>query len=144
MRHLSRRSELQAAVMSVRLKEQIIKEHESKIQKCSFLTDSATVLQWIHSSYRKQQVFVANRVAGILRKTDVSQWNHVWYQQFRRHRDKNHQWAGCWMQLDNKWLEQVNLTLASDERAYKQPSYPQLKKRNQSLNGKRLAISTDW
>ena len=58
--------ELQAAVMSVRIKEQIVKEHESKIQSCNFWTDSTTVLQWIHSSHRKQQVFVANRVAEIL------------------------------------------------------------------------------
>ena len=78
MRHLSiPRLELQAAVMAVRLKEQIVKEHESKIQSCCFWSDSTTVLQWIHSSHRKQQVFVANRVAEILDTTNVSQWNHV-------------------------------------------------------------------
>ena len=77
MRHLSiPRLELQAAVMAVRLKEQIVKEHESKIHNCNFWTDSTTVLQWIHSSHRKQQVFVANRVAEILNTTNVSQWNH--------------------------------------------------------------------
>ena len=74
MRHLSiPRLELQAAVMAVRLKEQIVKEHEMKINSCSFWSDSTTVLQWIHSSHRKQQVFVANRVAEILDTTDVSQ-----------------------------------------------------------------------
>ena len=78
MRHLSiPRLELQAAVMAVRLKEQIVKEHETKIHSCNFWTDSTTVLQWIHSSHRKQQVFVANRVAEILDTTNVSQWNHV-------------------------------------------------------------------
>ena len=78
MRHLSiPRLELQAAVMAVRLKEQIVKEHESKVLNCSFWTDFTTVLQWIHSSHRKQQVFVANRVAEILDTTNVSQWNHV-------------------------------------------------------------------
>ena len=71
------RLELQAAVMAVRLKEQIVKEHESKIHSCNFWTDSTTVLQWIHISHRKQQVFVANRVAEILATTIVSQWNHV-------------------------------------------------------------------
>ena len=63
--------------MAVRLKEQIVKEHEKKIQSCNLWTDSTTVLQWIHSSHRKQQVFVANRVAEILGATNVSQWNHV-------------------------------------------------------------------
>ena len=61
MRHLSiPQLELQAAVMAVRLKEQIVKEHEMRINSCSFWSDSTTVLQWIHSSHRKQQVFVAN------------------------------------------------------------------------------------
>ena len=49
-------------------------EHEMKINSCSFWSDSTTVLQWIHSSHRKQQVFVANRVAEKLDTTDVSQW----------------------------------------------------------------------
>ena len=61
MRHLSiQRLELQAAFMAVRLKEQIVKEHEMKLNSCSFWSDSTSVLQWIHSSHRKQQVFVAN------------------------------------------------------------------------------------
>ena len=50
MRHLSiPRVELQAAVRAVRLKEQIVKEHEMKINSCSFWSDSTTVQQWIHS-----------------------------------------------------------------------------------------------
>ena len=78
MKHLSMpRLELQAAVMAVRLKEQIVKQHEMKIHNYSFWSDSTTVLQWIHSSHRKLQVFVANRVAEVLDKTDISQWKHV-------------------------------------------------------------------
>ena len=59
--------------MAVRLKEQIVRENELKMKSCSLWSDSITVLQWIHSSHRKQQVFVANRVAEILDTTDVSQ-----------------------------------------------------------------------
>ena len=78
MRHLSiPQLEQQAAVMAVRLKEQIVKEHEMKINSCRFWSDSTKVLQWIHSSHHKQQVFVAKRVAEILGTTDVSQWKHV-------------------------------------------------------------------
>ena len=78
MQHLSMpRLELQAAVMAVRLKEQTVKEHETKIHSCNFWSDSTNVLQWIHSSHRKQIVFVANRVAEILDTTNVSQCNHV-------------------------------------------------------------------
>ena len=68
---------MQAEVMAVRLKEPIGKEHEKKINSCSFWSDSTTVLQWIHKSHRKQQVFVPNRVAEILDTTDVSQWKQV-------------------------------------------------------------------
>ena len=78
MRHLSiTRLEIPAAVMAVRLKEQIVKEHERKINSCSFWSDSTTVLQRIHSCRRKQQAFVANRVVEILDTTDVSQWKQV-------------------------------------------------------------------
>ena len=55
MRHLSiPRLESQAAVMEMRLKKQIVKELEMKINSCSFWSDSTTVLQWIHRSHRKQ------------------------------------------------------------------------------------------
>ena len=71
------RLESQTAVMPVRLKEQILKEHEIKIHCCSFWSDSTTVLHWIHSFHRKQQVLVANRVAEILDTTNVSHWRAV-------------------------------------------------------------------
>ena len=61
MRHLSiPQLVLQAAVMAVRLKEQIVKEHEMMINSCSFWSDSTKVMHWIHNSHRKQQAFVAN------------------------------------------------------------------------------------
>ena len=63
--------------MAERLKEHIVKEHEMKIHSCSFLSESNTVLQYIHNLYRKQHAFVAIQVAGILNTTDVSQWKNV-------------------------------------------------------------------
>ena len=127
MRHLPiPRLELQAAVMVVRIKEQIVKEHESKIQSSNFWTDSATVLQWIHSSHRKQQVFVANSVADILDITKVSQWNHVsginnpgdiGTRAINVDELKRSEWLTwpAWLrQRENEWPEQVKLTFASD------------------------------
>ena len=128
MRYLSiPRLELQAAVMVVRLKEQIVKEHEIKIQCCSFWSDSTTVLQWIHSSHPKQQVFVANRVAEILDTNIVSQWRDVSginnpadigtrainIEELRRI-----EWliGTAWLKRpQSDWPEQVNLVFSSDE-----------------------------
>ena len=128
MRHLSiPRLELQATVMAVRLEEQIVKEQESKIQSCNFWTDSTIVLQWIQSSHRKQQVFVANRVAEILDTTNVSQWNHVsginnpadiGTRAINVDELKRREWliGPAWLkQRENEWPEQLNLTFASDE-----------------------------
>ena len=128
MRHLSiPRLELQAAVMAARLKEQIVKEHESKVHSCNFWTDSTTVLQWIHSSHRKQQVFVANKVAEILDTTKVSQWNHVsginnpadiGTRAINVDELKRSEWLteSAWLkQRENEWPEQLNLTFVSDD-----------------------------
>ena len=128
MRHLSiPRLELQAAVMAVRLKEQIVKEHETKINSCSFWSDSTIVLQWIHSSHREQQVFVANRVAGVLGRTDVSQWKHVsginnpadiGTRAINIEELKRSEWliGPAWLKRpESEWPEQVNLIFASDE-----------------------------
>ena len=120
--------ELQAAVMAVRLKEQIVKEHEMKINNCSFWSDSTTVLQWIHCSHRKQQVFVANRVAEILDTTDVSQWKHV--SGINNPVDigtrtieelKRNEWltGQAWLKrLESERPERVNLIFASDEEGF--------------------------
>ena len=128
MRHLSiPRLELQAAVMAVRLKEHLVTEHETKIHSCNFWTDSTTVLQWIHSSHRKQQLFVANRVAEILDTTNVSQWNYasginnpadIGTRAINVDELKRSEWltGPAWLkQRENEWPEQVNLTFASDK-----------------------------
>ena len=128
MRHLSiPQLELQAGVMAVRLKEQIVKEHEMKINSCSFCSDSTTVLQWIHSSHRKQQVFVANRVAEILDTTDVSQWKHVsginnpadlGTRAITIEELKRSEWLNglAWLKRpESQWPKQVNLIFAKDE-----------------------------
>ena len=69
--------ELQAAVYGVRLKRQILREHDVKIDKVYHWTDSSTVLQWLQSAHKKQQVFVANRAAEILESSSMDQWRHV-------------------------------------------------------------------
>ena len=101
MRHLSiPLLELQAVVMAVRLKEQIVKEHE---------------------------VFVANRVAEIPDTTDFSQWKHarginnkadIGTRAINIEELKRSEWlAGlAWLKRpESERPEQVNLTFALDE-----------------------------
>ena len=107
MRHLSiPQLELQAAVMVVMLKEQIVKEHKMKINNCSFWSDSTAVLQWIHSSHRKQQVSRINNPADIgTRAINVEEL-------------KRSEWltGPAWLKRpQSECPEQVNLIFASDE-----------------------------
>ena len=128
MRYLSiPRLEVKAAVVAVRFKGQIVKEHELKINSCSFWSDSTTVLQRIHNSYRKQQVFVANRVAEIFDTTDFLQWKHVsgissqadiGTRAINVQELKRREWLtgpALLKRLESEWPEQVNLVFASDE-----------------------------
>ena len=48
-----------------------------KIEKIYHWTDLSTVLQWIQSAHKKQQVFVANRAAEKLENSSIDQWRHV-------------------------------------------------------------------
>ena len=61
MRQLSiPRLELQAAMYATRLRDSIIAEHDLVFSKIYHWSDSMTVLHWLHSSHKKQTVFVAN------------------------------------------------------------------------------------
>ena len=128
IRHLSiTLSGLQAADMAVRLKEQIVKEHEMKMICCSFWSNSTTVLQWIHSSHRKHRVFVASRVAEILDNTHVSQCKHVsginnpadiGTRAINIEELKRSEWltGPAWLKRpESSWPEQLNLIFATDE-----------------------------
>ena len=55
-----------AAVYGVLLRKQILRENNFRFDKIYHWADSPTVLQWLQSADRKQQVFVANRAAEIL------------------------------------------------------------------------------
>ena len=84
-------------------------------------------MQWIHISQRKQQVFVANRVAEILDTTDVSQWKHlsainnpadIGTKALNFEELKRSEWLTrpVWFKRPgSEWPKQVNLIFASDE-----------------------------
>ena len=74
--HTITKLELQAALIGSRLCKFIKNEHTLFIADTVLWTDSTTVLQWIRGSEKRQQIFVANRVAEILDNTHVRQWRH--------------------------------------------------------------------
>ena len=78
--------ELQAAVYGVRLRKQILNEHNVRIDKIYHWTDSSTVLQWPQAARKKEQVFVANRAAEILELL------HGSIETCQRHRKPNRYW----------------------------------------------------
>ncbi|XP_075248374.1 uncharacterized protein LOC142341333 [Convolutriloba macropyga] len=67
----------QAAVYGVRLRRQILREHDVNLDKIYHWTDSSTVLLWLQSAHKKQHVFVANKAAEILENSSMDQWRHL-------------------------------------------------------------------
>ena len=71
------RLELQTASYSARLRKLIIQEHDLSIDSVTHWTDSVTVLQWVNSVDKKQNVFVANKATDILENSTVDGWKHI-------------------------------------------------------------------
>ena len=71
------RLELTAAVLSVRMSEQLKKELDIQLSDEVFWTDSKVVLGYIGNSVRRFHVYVANRVQEIQEKSSVTQWRYV-------------------------------------------------------------------
>ena len=71
------RLELTAAVVSVRVSEQLRRELDLNITSEVFWTDSRVVLGYIANDVKRFHVFVANRVQEIQEKSSVKQWRYV-------------------------------------------------------------------
>ena len=56
------KEELQAAPHASRIKVSIIEEHDFPFNEVFMWSDSSTVIQWLNSFEKKQQIFVANRI----------------------------------------------------------------------------------
>lgn len=71
------RLELQAAVLGLRMHQNILKCHSIQPTKSYYWSDSNTVISWIRSGSDKFKPFVAHRVAEILDNSDANEWSWV-------------------------------------------------------------------
>ena len=71
------RLELAAAVLSVRMSEQLKRELDMKIVDEVFWSDSKVVPGYINNNAKRFQVYVANRIQEIRNKSSVKQWKFV-------------------------------------------------------------------
>ncbi|XP_062538030.1 uncharacterized protein LOC134206341 [Armigeres subalbatus] len=113
------RSELQAAVIGVRLADTISKSLSIHVSQRMFWTDSKDVLCWLHSDHRRYNQFVAFRVSEILETTDVFEWRWV---------PTKHNVAD----EGTKWKRAPNL--ASDSRWFRGPKFLVLDEENWPVN----------
>ncbi|XP_071652694.1 uncharacterized protein [Temnothorax longispinosus] len=71
------RLELSATQLLAQLTDKVVPILELKIDAVYLWTDSQIVLDWINSSSRRFNTFVANRVGDIQELTSVQSWSHV-------------------------------------------------------------------
>ncbi|XP_062538500.1 uncharacterized protein LOC134206795 [Armigeres subalbatus] len=94
------RSELQAAVIGVRLADTIRRSLSIKVKQRFFWTDSKDVLCWLNSDHRRYSQFVAFRVSEILEASDVREWH--WIPSKQNVADEG-----------TKWSKNINLSAAA-------------------------------
>ncbi|XP_055623389.1 uncharacterized protein LOC129766818 [Toxorhynchites rutilus septentrionalis] len=109
------RSELQAAVIGVRLADTISKSLSIHVTQRTFWTDSKDVLCWLRSDHRRYTQFVAFRVSEILETTEIFEWR--WVPTKHNVADKG-----------TKWKRAPNL--ARNSRWFRGPEFLLLKKEN--------------
>ena len=74
--HTITKLKLQAALFGARLASIIKQKQRFSLYHTYLWTDSSTVLQWFRRLDKRQQIFVANRVAEILELTQSTHWKH--------------------------------------------------------------------
>lgn len=122
------RLELQAAVLGVRLVDNISKSQRFEASERFFWSDSQTVLGWIQSEARKYHQYVAFRIGEILETSSPNEWNWV---------DTKNNVADD----ATKWEKKPNLS--SSSRWYKGPSFLYQRRENWLFGKEKEKFSTE-
>ncbi|XP_058827023.1 uncharacterized protein LOC131687005 [Topomyia yanbarensis] len=97
------RSELQTAVIGMRLAETITKSLSFEVIKRFFWTDSRDVIYWLNSDHRRYSQFVAFRVSEILDATNAAEW--YWIGTKLNVADEGTKWKGTPnLDASNRWF----------------------------------------
>ncbi|XP_058811204.1 uncharacterized protein LOC131676095 [Topomyia yanbarensis] len=114
------RSELQAAVLGVRLANTVQRALTVKVHQRFFYTDAKDVYCWLNSDHRRYSQFVAVRVSEILESTETHEW--LWIPSNANVADEGTKWkdipelnpTGRWYRsLEFLWKPQQDWPLAS-------------------------------
>ena len=69
--------ELMGCQLVVPVAKTICKELDLSMRQVIYLSDSTTVIWWIHGEPRNFRPFVANQVAEVTSESDPGQWHHA-------------------------------------------------------------------
>ncbi|XP_049284605.1 uncharacterized protein LOC125764417 [Anopheles funestus] len=84
--------ELQACLLGVRMLRTMESHHPFRTKRRVLWTDSMVALSWIHADPRNYRPFVANRVAEIREKSDLTEWR--WVPTHENPADETTKWKG--------------------------------------------------
>ncbi|XP_058449074.1 uncharacterized protein LOC131429041 [Malaya genurostris] len=87
------RSELQAAIIGVRLADTMQRSLSITIRKRYFWTDSRDVMCWLHSDHRRYSQYVAVKISEILETSNLREWR--WVSSKLNVADEGTKWKGA-------------------------------------------------
>ncbi|XP_058447679.1 uncharacterized protein LOC131428053 [Malaya genurostris] len=129
------KSELQAAMLGVRLADTILASLSIKVGKRYFWTDSKDVLSWLKSDHRRYSQFVAFHVSEILESTNVVEWK--WVPTKQNVADEATKWTRVPdLSSNSRWYRGPELLYQDD---CDWPEFPKLKPTNTELRPHLLA-----
>ncbi|XP_055628587.1 uncharacterized protein LOC129770031 [Toxorhynchites rutilus septentrionalis] len=122
------RSELQAAIIGVRLAETVKQSLSIKIRQRYFWTDSKDVLCWLNSDHRRYSQFVAFRVSELLESSDVREWN--WIPSKQNVADEGTKWK-------------TNPDLSASSRWFRGPEFLWKSTEHWPMSNSRIGVTTE-
>lgn len=118
------RLELMAALIGSRFAKFVMENHDIKISKKYYWSDSKTVLSWINSDARKYNQFVAFRVTEILELSSLNEWK--WVPSKQNVADDATKWSKIpVISIDSRWFNGPDFLHLPEEEWPKTSAHPE-------------------